>query len=320
MTNQNLTTQRYVLENFAAKDRIALLALHRSTHEVIQRITTAETLSSPDFQAWLRYLNSQKHDLYLSMNTLKRGSRGRTKEDVDCIRHIFLDFDQNGDRAVERLLARDDLPVPNYLVSTSPDKWQVIWKVEGFEKATAEELESGLVRSTGADPCVVDVARVLRLPGFYNHKYHPAYLVTAEARCDAIRGPDHFPKLAVDEPMVEQFPKASPSRRRGTGSTWSLSPSAIGHTRNALWDAVNLRAHYGRDCALSSRSKAQSARLRSAYRSEGSPPARAGRPRAGGTGGGRETTLIMCSRLSTFQMTIVKVDGKLFRTSRRAAQ
>ena len=216
MTNQNLTTQRYVLENFAAKDRIALLALHRSTHEVIQRITTAETLSSPDFQAWLRYLNSQKYDLYLSMNTLKRGSRGRTKEDVDCIRHIFLDFDQNGDQAVEKLLARDDLPVPNYLVSTSPDKWQVIWRVEGFEKATAEELESGLARSTGADPCVVDVARVLRLPGFYNHKYHPAYLVTAEARCDAIRGPDHFPKLAVDEPMVEQFPKASPSRRRGT--------------------------------------------------------------------------------------------------------
>ena len=79
MTSQNLTTQRYVLENFAAKDRIALLALHRSTHEVIQRITTAETLSSPDFQAWLRYLNSQKYDLYLSMNTLKRGSREEPK-------------------------------------------------------------------------------------------------------------------------------------------------------------------------------------------------------------------------------------------------
>ena len=236
MTSQNLTTQRYVLENFAAKDRIALLALHRSTHEVIQRITTAETLSSPDFQAWLRYLNSQKHDLYLSMNTLKRGSRGRTKEDVDCIRHIFLDFDQNGDQAVEKLLARDDLPVPNYLVSTSPDKWQVIWRVEGFEKATAEELESGLARSTGADPCVVDVARVLRLPGFYNHKYHPAYLVTAEARCDAIRGPDHFPKLAFDEPMAEQSPGASPSRRRGTGFNlvsqserdWAYAKRALG--------------------------------------------------------------------------------------------
>src|ERR1700751_3440234 len=165
MTTQNLTTQRYVLENFAARDRIALLALHRTTNAVLQRITTAETLSSPDFQAWLSYLNSQKHDLYLSMNTLKRGSRGRTKEDVDRIRHVFLDFDENGDRRLEALLARTDLPVPNYVVSTSPDKWQVIWKVEGFQKAAAEELERGLVQSTGADPRVIDVARVLRLPG-----------------------------------------------------------------------------------------------------------------------------------------------------------
>jgi hypothetical protein len=236
MTNQNLTTQRYVLENFAAQDRIALLALHRTANEVLQRITTAETLSSPDFQAWLSYLNTQKHDLYLSMNTLKRGSRGRTKEDVDCIRHIFLDFDQNGDRAVEKLLARNDLPVPNYLVSTSPDKWQVIWKVEGFEKAAAEELEKGLVRSTGADPCVVDVARVLRLPGFYNHKYHPAYLVTAQGRSDSIRGPEHFPKLPVDEPVDEQPLRASPSHRQGTGLNlpsqserdWAYAKRALG--------------------------------------------------------------------------------------------
>jgi hypothetical protein len=236
MTSQNLTTQRYVLENFAAQDRIALLALHRTTNEVLQRITTAETLSSPDFQAWLSYLNSQKHDLYLSMNTLKRGSRGRTKEDVDCIRHNFLDFDQNGDRAVEKLLARNDLPIPNYLVSTSPDKWQVIWKVEGFEKAAAEELEKGLVRSTGADPCVVDVARVLRLPGFYNHKYRPAYLVTAQGRSDSIRGPDHFPKLPVDEPVDELPLRASPSHRQGTGLNlpsqserdWAYAKRALG--------------------------------------------------------------------------------------------
>jgi DNA primase RepB-like protein len=236
MTSKNLTTQSYVLENFAAKDRIALLALQRTTKEVIQRITTAETLSSPDFQAWLSYLNSQKHDLYLSMNTLKPGSRGRTKEDVDCIRHIFLDFDQNGDRAVEKLLARNDLPVPNYLVSTSPNKWQVIWKVDGFGKATAEELEKGLVRSTGADPCVVDVSRVLRLPGFYNHKCRPAYLVTAEARSDAIRCPDHFPKLPIDEPVAELPLRATPSGRRGSGLTplsqserdWAYAKRALG--------------------------------------------------------------------------------------------
>jgi len=236
MNNQTLTAQRYVLENFAASDRVALLALHRTTHAVLQRITTAETIASADFQAWLSYLNAQKHDLFLSMNTLKQGSRGRTKEDVDRIRHIFLDFDENGDRLVEKLLARNDLPEPNYLVSTSPDKWQVIWKVECFEKAGAEELEKGLVRSTGADPCVVDVARVLRLPGFYNHKYRPAYLVTAEARSAATRNPDHFPRFAVDDPAPELFARSGSSHRQGRGANvlsqserdWAYAKRALG--------------------------------------------------------------------------------------------
>jgi RepB DNA-primase from phage plasmid len=213
--SRELTAERYVLENFAAQDRVALLALHRPSRAVLQRITTAATLASPDFQAWLGYLNAQKHDLFLSMNTLKPGSRGRTKGDVDCIRHIFLDFDGNGDRLVERLLAGGDLPVPNYLISTSPDKWQVIWKVEGFAKAAAEELERGLVRSTGADPCVVDVARVLRLPGFYNHKYSPACLVTVGARSGATRSPEDFPRLTGDEPVLESFPRANSSREQG---------------------------------------------------------------------------------------------------------
>jgi hypothetical protein len=206
MTSQHLTAADYVHENFALEDRVALLALHRATNSVMQRITTAETLASPPFQAWLRYLNGQKHDLYLSMNTLKRGSRGRTKEDVDRIRHVFLDFDENGDRLLQALLARTDLPVPNYVVSTSPDKWQVIWKVEGFQKAAAEELERGLVRSTGADPCVIDVARVLRLPGFYNHKYSPAHLVSADARSGVTRHPGDFPTLAVEEPLAPYWP------------------------------------------------------------------------------------------------------------------
>jgi len=207
MTSQNLTAADYVRENFALEDRVALLALHRVTNAVMQRITTAETLASPPFQAWLRYLNGQKHDLYLSMNTLKRGSRGRTKEDVDRIRHVFLDFDENGDRRLQALLARTDLPVPNYVVSTSPDKWQVIWKVEGFQKAAAEELERGLVQSTGADPRVIDVARVLRLPGFYNHKYSPAHLVSAEPHCEVTRNPSDFPTLAVEEPLAPYSPR-----------------------------------------------------------------------------------------------------------------
>jgi hypothetical protein len=48
------------------------------------------------------------------MNTLKEGAGRRTKEDVDRIRHVYLDFDDNGTAAVEALLKREDMPEPNY--------------------------------------------------------------------------------------------------------------------------------------------------------------------------------------------------------------
>ena len=66
------------------------------------------------------------------------------------------------------------------MINSSPDKWQVIWKIAGCRKEQAEAIERGLVGDTGADPAVVDVVRVLRLPGFYNHKYSRPHMVVVE--------------------------------------------------------------------------------------------------------------------------------------------
>lgn len=188
----------YIRENFALEDRIAVVLLNRRTGVAVQRIATAEKIASPEFQAWLQHMNARKHEVYISMNTLKEGAHRRTNQDVARVRHVYLDFDENGTAAVEALLKREDLPEPNYLVNSSPGKWQAIWKVEGCGKDEAEEIERELVRDTGADPAVVDVARVLRLPGFYNHKYGHPHLVTVEARSRQISGPEHFPKLSSD--------------------------------------------------------------------------------------------------------------------------
>ena len=137
--------------------------------------------------------------MYISMNALKKTARGRTKADVAAIRHFYLDFDDAGTAAVERLLKRQDLAPPNYLLNSSPDKWQVVWKVEGFAKDQAEDLQRGLARETGADPAATDCSRVLRLPGFYNHKCARKHLIAVQALSKQVYGPDHFPKFPTDE-------------------------------------------------------------------------------------------------------------------------
>src|SRR5215472_4780776 len=195
MKDREPFSSQYVKRTFESSDRLAVVLMNKRTSTVIQRIASAETIASDNFQAWLRHQNAQKYEVYISMNALQPGARGRTKADVAVIRHIYLDFDENGTDAVQQLFKRQDLPVASHVINSSPDKWQVSWRVQGFVKDEAEHLQRSLARETGADPAATDCARVLRLPGFYNHKYTRAHLVRVEPHA-AITGtiyrPEHF--------------------------------------------------------------------------------------------------------------------------------
>ncbi len=186
---------RYLRENFRPDDRLAVVLIQKQTHRVVQRIATAEKITDPSFQAWLRHENAQRYEVYVSMNTIKPNSRGRTKDDIAEVRHIYLDFDDNGTAAVQALMQRNDVPTPNYLVNSSSGKWQVVWKVEGLGQEDAERLMRHLVRETGADPAATDSSRVLRLPGFMNHKYSKPFLVRVETRSERTYGPENFPNV-----------------------------------------------------------------------------------------------------------------------------
>jgi hypothetical protein len=199
ITMRSEIAHKYINENFTPEDRIAVVLLNKRTEQAVQRIAVAARIVSPEFQAWLRHMNAQRYEVYVSMNPLKAGASGRTREDVDHVQHIYLDLDENGTAAVASLLKREDLPQPNYLVNSSPDKWQVVWRVEGFEKEQAEQLQRGLARDAGADPAAVDVARVLRLPGFFNHKYGHPYFVTVEEHSAALSRPEQFPTFSDEE-------------------------------------------------------------------------------------------------------------------------
>src|ERR1022692_1271277 len=141
---------RYIRDNFRPDDRLAVVIIDKQTHRTVQRISTADRIARPDFQAWLRHENASHREIYIGMNSLKEGCHTRTKADIAEIRHVYLDFDDNGAAALKALAQRDDLPEPNYVLNTSPDRYQVVWKVEGFQSEEAERLMRHLVRESGA--------------------------------------------------------------------------------------------------------------------------------------------------------------------------
>jgi hypothetical protein len=72
------------------------------------------------------------------------------------------------------------VPRPNYVLETSPEKYQVVWKVEGIAQDQAEALQRAMVREFGGDPAATDSTRVLRLPTFVNRKYETEHIVRAQ--------------------------------------------------------------------------------------------------------------------------------------------
>jgi uncharacterized protein (DUF2132 family) len=175
----SLSAPDYILQNFEASDRIAVLVRSRKAGETIQRITTAKNAASQDFQAWLRHKNVSS-DVYIGMNTLRHDAQSRTKEDIEAIRHLYLDIDRNGPTALEAVETSGVVPRPNYVLETSPEKYQVVWKVEGIAQDQAETLQRAMVREFGGDPAATDSTRVLRLPEFVNRKYETEHVVRAQ--------------------------------------------------------------------------------------------------------------------------------------------
>jgi hypothetical protein len=174
------TASEYVSDNFKPSDRIAVLVLNRNLGETTQRITTAQKAASPEFQAWLRYKNANGADIYVGMNPLKQDASTRTKGDIETIRHVYVDLDHGGSAALDEIKNSDLVPQPNYILNTSPDKFQVVWKVEGMTLEEAEALQHAMVREFGGDPAATDSTRVLRLPGFANKKYDRDFYVQAK--------------------------------------------------------------------------------------------------------------------------------------------
>jgi hypothetical protein len=172
-----LFASEYILDNFEPSDRIAMLVLNRDFGETIQRITSAQKATSPEFQAWLRYKNANRSDIYMGMNPRRQDAATRTKEEIESIRHVYLDLDQGGPEALESVRNSSAVPKPNYVLTSSPGKFQLVWKVEGITLEEAERLLYAMAREFGGDPAATDATRVLRLPGFANKKYQTDFYV-----------------------------------------------------------------------------------------------------------------------------------------------
>ena len=207
----------YIARNYEPSDRLAIVVRNRLTGETTQRLASAEKIASPDFQAWLRHKNARGADIYISQNAFRSEARTRSKADVDKIRHLYLDLDKNGEESLTKIRDSSLVPEPSFVISTSPHKYQVIWKVTDMAPNGAETLQKAMVAEFGGDPAATDSTRVLRLPGFQNKKYPRDYSVEAYAGSGQTYSLPDF-RIPADDRQSESRPFDETKKKHGRQS------------------------------------------------------------------------------------------------------
>jgi hypothetical protein len=223
---RSLSASEYVRELFGPEDNAAILVRNRSTGHTVQ------TIASRDYQSWLAGQSASGYDVFVGMNPIKDGASSRTKGDIKDIRHVYLDLDRKGDEALQAIRNSSEVPAPNFVLDTSPGRHQVVWKVSAFGQDEAESLLHNLANKFGGDLAATDSTRVLRLPGFANHKLPEEFIVQARQESDAIYTLRRF---TIDEDSPETPRHFAQGRRRTVpGSHKSQSEHDWAYAKRAL--------------------------------------------------------------------------------------
>jgi hypothetical protein len=245
--NATAVAADFLTRCFAPGETIALLLRREVPSATIQRIVQLETALGPRYLAWLAHENFAGANVYVAANPLRSDSRKRTKECIAGVRHLYLDLDTDGETQLSSLRASDAVPPPNAVLSTSVGKYQILWRVDGFTFEQQESALKLLAVTFGGDPACTDCNRVLRVPGFFNCKYDPAYPVTVEYPGDSTWNCDDF-RLDILAADALPLPRAITARKRSSNHTnsehdwaWVLRELARGKDAVKLTRKLALR-------------------------------------------------------------------------------
>ena len=175
--------------------------------------------------------------IYVAANPLRSDRRKRTKDSIATLRHLYLDFDIDGEARLTSLRTSDTVPTSTGVFSTSLCKYQILFRIDSF---TFEQRESTLKLVAipfGGDPASTDCNRVLRMPGFRNCKNDPLSPITVKCPCDSTSSPGDC-RLDIPAANALPLPHAIPSRkhpgkRTNSEHDWAWMLHELAHGKDA---------------------------------------------------------------------------------------
>ena len=137
-------------DDSGAKRRELARVIHGTLEERLDKLTRLSALGAGVF------MTANRTDL-----------RGRREANIVAVRALFVDLDGAPIPDLNRLGL-----LAHILVETSPGRFHLYWLVKGVARTEFTALQKRLAALLGGDPSVIDLPRVMRLPGFPHQKNH----------------------------------------------------------------------------------------------------------------------------------------------------
>ena len=130
-----------------------------------KRPELARTLagSLEDLFPQLVELNRQGAGIFVTVNEVAPG-KPRRNNNIIRVRAVFADFDNEVPPVTEATIP------PHIRVRSSGGKEHWYWMVDGLPLEDFSAVQQAIAARLGSDPKVKDLARVMRLPGFFHQK------------------------------------------------------------------------------------------------------------------------------------------------------
>lgn len=180
----------------------------------------------------LATLNAQGAGIFVTIN--ETDFHGRTAKNIRSVRAVFADFDGTSPES----LCGCPLP-PNIGVESSPGRWHAYWLVTALPLDKFSNVQSSIAARYGSDPCVKDISRVMRLPGFLHRKaepFLPRLIIRATTPYSAQKLLDVFLAITTSPPAavipVTPAPVATALIQPTPGPI--VPPQAVSDLRSAL--------------------------------------------------------------------------------------
>ncbi len=143
--------------------------------------------------------------IYVAANPLRSDRRKRTKDSIATVRHLYLDFDIDGEARLTSLRTSDTVPTATAVLSTSLGKYQILCRIDSFTFEQQDSTLKLLAIPFGGDPASME-------PGLRNCKNAPSYPITVKYPRDSTSNPGDF-RLDIPAANALPLPHAIPSRK-----------------------------------------------------------------------------------------------------------